>query len=165
MDLSNRYLDLQFPASYSGVDKFFREVKKIHPRATKKSVLQTLRKLPAYTLHKRVTRPKTFRKTWVHAPKDLWQIDLLDFQKYKAENDGFRYCCVIIDCFSKFVWVKPLKNKSAKSIVKSLALLIMTERPVRIMTDQGSEFLNADVNRMLEAFGPKLYYVYSGRYN
>ena len=63
------------------------------------------------------------------------------------------------------MWVKPLKNKSAKSIVKSLALLIMTERPVRIMTDQGSEFLNADVNRMLEAFGPKLYYVYSGRYN
>jgi hypothetical protein len=31
------------------------------------------------------------------------------------------------------------------------------------MVDQGSEFLNSDVNRMLEAFGPKLYYVYSDK--
>ena len=163
MDLSKLYLDTSFPGSYSGADKFFREVKKQYPKSnvTKKKVQQTLRKLEAYSIHKKNIRPKRFRKTWTHAPKDLWQIDLLDLQKFEAENQHFRYLCVVIDCFSRFVWVKPLKNKTSKSIVKSLALLIMTHRPVRIMSDRGSEFMNADVNKMLEAFGPKLYFAYS----
>ena len=95
MNLLKLYSDPQFPGSYSGVDKFFLEVKKLYPRVTKKKVLQTLQKLDAYTLHKRATRPKTFRKTWTHAPKDLWQIDLLDLQKYKSENQGHRYLCVV----------------------------------------------------------------------
>jgi transposase InsO family protein len=163
MNISKLYLDPRFPGSYSGIDKFYREVKKVYPNVTKKSIQQSLQKVKAYSLHKRAIRPKKFRRTWTHAPRDLWQIDLLDFQKFENENDGMRYLCVIIDCFSKFVWVKPLKNKTAKSIVKSLALLIMTERPKRIMCDQGSEFHNSDVNRMLEAFGPKMYYIYSDK--
>ena len=92
----------------------------------------------------------------MYKPRDLWQIDLLDMQKFARENTGFRYLCVIIDCFTKYVWVKPLKNKTAKSVVKALALLLMTERPKLLQADQGSEFFNKDVARMLQAFGPKL---------
>ena len=163
MNLSKLYLDPQFPGSFSGADKFFLAVKNLYPKVTKRKVLQALNRLDPYTLHKRSIRPTKFRRTWTHAPRDLWQIDLLDLQKFKSENEGYRYLCVIIDCFSRFLWVQPLSNKTSKSIVKALALLIMTERPKRIMVDQGSEFLNSDVNRMLEAFGPKLYYVYSDK--
>ncbi len=99
----------------------------------------------------------------LYKPRDLWQIDLLDMQKFQAQNNGFRYLCVIIDCFSKYVWVKPLKNKLSSSIVKALALLLMTERPKLLQADQGSEFFNKDVARMLEAFGPKLYHTYSDK--
>lgn len=120
-----------------------------------------LSKLNTYSLHKRITKPKRFRRTWTFAPKDLWQIDLLDLQKFKKENKGYRYLCVIIDTFSKFVWTKSLLDKTGKSLVKALALLIMNERPKRIMADKGTEFYNTNVRKMLEAFGPKLYYVYS----
>ncbi len=99
----------------------------------------------------------------MYKPRDLWQIDLLDMQKFASQNSGFRYMCVVIDCFSKFLWVKPLKNKTAKSIVKALALLLMTERPKLLQADQGSEFFNKDVTRMLQAFGPKLYHTYSDK--
>ena len=37
----------------------------------------------------------------------------------------------------------------------------MTERPKHLQADQGTEFFNKDVARMLEAFGPKLYHSYS----
>jgi len=84
-------------------------------------------------------------------------------QKFARENQGFRYICVIIDCFSKFVWIKPLKNKTGKATVKALALLLMNERPKHIQADEGSEFFNRDVTRMLEAFGPKLYHSYSDK--
>ena len=115
----------------------------------------------AYTLHKPIKKPKKYRSTIVFRPRDLWQIDLLDFQKFSSVNNGFKYLCVIIDCFTKYVWVKPLKNKRGVSVVKALALLLMNERPKLIQADQGTEFFNKNVRKMLEAFGPRLYHTYS----
>ena len=162
MDLKKLYLDPKFPGSYSGAYKFYQEVKNIHPKVTLKKVNEFLKSQDAYTLHKRTRKPK-FRRTLVFKPRDLWQIDLLDMQKYSKENDGYRYICVIIDCFSRYVWVKPLKNKTGKTTVKALALLLMNERPKLIQADQGTEFFNRDVKRMLEAFGPKLYHTYTDK--
>ena len=162
MDLKKFYLDPKFPGSYSGAYKFYQEVKNIHPKVTLKKVNEFLKSQDAYTLHKRTRKPK-FRRTLVFKPRDLWQIDLLDMQKYSKENDGYRYICVIIDCFSRYVWVKPLKNKTGKAKVKALALLLMNERPKLIQADQGTEFFNRDVKRMLEAFGPKLYHTYTDK--
>ena len=162
MDLKKFYLDPKFPGSYSGAYKFYQEVKNIHPKVTLKKVNEFLKSQDAYTLHKRTRKPK-FRRTLVFKPRDLWQIDLLDMQKYSKENDGYRYICVIIDCFSLYVWVKPLKNKTGKATVKALALLLMNERPKLIQADQGTEFFNRDVKRMLEAFGPKLYHTYTDK--
>ena len=162
MDLKKFYLDPKFPGSYSGAYNFFQEVKNIHPKVTLKKVNEFLKSQDAYTLHKRTRKPK-FRRTLVFKPRDLWQIDLLDMQKYSKENDGYRYICVIIDCFSRYVWVKPLKNKTGKATVKALALLLMNERPKLIQADQGTEFFNRDVKRMLEAFGPKLYHTYTDK--
>ena len=162
MDLKKFYLDPKFPGSYSGAYKFYQEVKNIHPKVTLKKVNEFLKSQDAYTLHKRTRKPK-FRRTLVFKPRDLWQIDLLDMQKYSKENDEYRYICVIIDCFSRYVWVKPLKNKTGKATVKALALLLMNERPKLIQADQGTEFFNRDVKRMLEAFGPKLYHTYTDK--
>ena len=162
MDLKKFYLDPKFPGSYSGAYKFYQEVKNIHPKVTLKKVNEFLKSQDAYTLHKRTRKPK-FRRTLVFKPRDLWQIDLLDMQKYSKENDGYRYICVIIDRFSRYVWVKPLKNKTGKATVKALALLLMNERPKLIQADQGTEFFNRDVKRMLEAFGPKLYHTYTDK--
>ena len=162
MDLKKFYLDSKFPGSYSGAYKFYQEVKNIHPKVTLKKVNEFLKSQDAYTLHKRTRKPK-YRRTLVFKPRDLWQIDLLDMQKYSAENNGYRYICVIIDCFSRYVWVKPLKNKTGKATVKALALLLMNERPKLIQADQGTEFFNRDVKRMLEAFGPKLYHTYTDK--
>ena len=162
MDLKKFYLDPKFPGSYSGAYKFYQEVKNIHPKVTLKKVNEFLKSQDAYTLHKRTRKPK-FRRTLVFKPRDLWQIDLLDMQKYSKENDGYRYICVIIDCFSRYVWVKPLKNKTGKATVKALALLLMNERHKLVQADQGTEFFNRDVKRMLEAFGPKLYHTYTDK--
>ena len=161
MKLSKLYSDPDFPGSFSGADRFYHEVVKLHPQTTRKQIVRFLKTQKAYTLHKRIRKPRKYRRTLTYGPRDLWQIDLLDLQKFKNENKQYRYLCVIIDCFSKFVWVKPLKNKTAASIVKALSLLLMMERPKHLQADQGSEFFNKQVAKMLQAFGPKLYYSYS----
>ena len=163
MDLFKLYHNTKFSGSYSGVRNFYKEVKNLYPDITLKEIKDFLKTQDTYTFHKRTRKPRKYRRTLVFRPRDLWQIDLLDMQKYSAENEGYRYICVIIDCFSRFVWVKPLKNKTGKLIVKALALLLMNERPKLIQADQGTEFFNRDVKRMLEAFGPKLYHTYTDK--
>ena len=163
MNLKKLYHDSKFPGSYSGAQNFYREVKNTYPKVSQKKVQEFLKSQDTYAFHKRTRKPKQYRRTLVFSPRDLWQIDLLDMQKYSSENKGYRYICVIIDCFSRFVWVKPLKTKTGKSIVKALALLLMNERPKLIQADQGTEFFNKDVKRMLEAFGPKLYHTYTDK--
>ena len=163
MDLSKLYTDPSFPGSYGGLERFYNAVKDRFPNVTRSEVQEFLKSHDSYTLHKGIRKPRKYRRTLVFAPRDLWQIDLLDMQKYARENRGYRYMCVIIDCFSKFMWIKPLKSKRGKETVKALALLLMTERPNKIQADQGSEFFNKNFATMLEAFGPKLYHSYSDK--
>ena len=87
----------------------------------------------------------------------------MDMQRYAKENKGFKYICIVINCFTKFAWIKPLKSKTATQVVKSLSLLLMTERPNLLQADQGTEFFNKNFSKMLEAFGPKLYHTYSDK--
>ena len=87
----------------------------------------------------------------------------MDMQGYSKKNNGYKYICVIIDCFTKFVWIKPLKSKTAAHVVKGLSLLLMTERPNLPQADQGTEFFSKGFSKMLEAFGPKLYHTYSDK--
>ena len=42
---------------------------------------------------------------------EIWSIDLADLSDYKTSNNkGFRYIFIIIDNFSKYLWVIALKR-------------------------------------------------------
>ena len=155
MNLSKLYLDPKFPGSFRGPERFYLEVSKLYPQITRKKIREFLKSQDVYTLHKHIRKPRKTRRILAFYPRDLWQMDLLDLQKYKRQNRFFRYLCVIIDCFTRFVWVKPLKNKRGRSVVQALSLLIMNETPKLLHCDSGTEFMNKDVKKMLEAFGPR----------
>ena len=59
-------------------------------------------------------------------------------------NRGFRFLLFIIDIFSKYIWVIPLKDKKGVSIVNDFQkILDKSERkPNKIWVDKGSEFYN-----------------------
>ena len=66
---------------------------------------------------------------------DLWQpsqedIDILG---------GIKYFYEIIDHFSKFLWIEPLKNKDAETILNCFKKYIMINRKCKIyQTDRGT---------------------------
>ena len=59
-------------------------------------------------------------------------------------NKGFRVLLCIIDIFSKYVWVVPLKDKKGISIVNAFQKIV--DKPERksnkIRVDKGREFYN-----------------------
>ena len=66
---------------------------------------------------------------------EIWSIDLADMVDYKKSNNkGFRYMFVIIDNYSKYLWVIPLKNKYSQTITNEFSNILTTSKrkPLKI---------------------------------
>ena len=59
------------------------------------------------------------RRVVVEGIDDQFDIDLASLIYYADENDGYKYLLVVIDIFSRYRWVEPLKDKTANEIVKA----------------------------------------------
>ena len=76
---------------------------------------------------------------------EIWSIDLADFSDYKTSNNkGYRYIFIIIDNYSKYLLIIPLKNKYSQSITNEFSKILTTSKrkPLKIESDRGSEFYN-----------------------
>ena len=84
-------------------------------------------------------------KTDVYHIDSIWSLDILDLKDYGHENNrGYRYVLVIIDNFSKFGWITPLKNKNLQTIEDFFENILISSnrRPNLIETDRGKFFYN-----------------------
>jgi len=102
-----------------------------------------------YTLHKQVKR--NFKRNPVIASyvDEQWQADLVDMKEFESQNDGYKYLITIIDIFSKYAWVYPLKDKSAVEVTKTLKKFFKLRKPSKFQTDQGKEFVNSSVKKLM----------------
>ena len=65
-------------------------------------------------------------------------------------------------CFSKYVWVIPLKDKKGVSIVNGFQKMISEGRkPSKIWVDQGSEFYNNSFKDFLKINNIEMYSTYN----
>ena len=114
-----------------------------------------LRSNEIHSKFKQVTKRKfPRRKIITRFPFELFQADLIEYPKYKYQNNRFVYCLVIIDCFTKFVWVKPMKTKTAEETAKAFDSIFkdFDEHPVNLMTDSGLEFFNSKVRQVMSSY-------------
>jgi hypothetical protein len=81
---------------------------------------------------------------------DQWAVDLVDMNpKVAKENNGFRYMLTVVDAFSKYAWVVPLRTKT--KIKEALEEIFEKSGriPTRIQADKGTEFYNKEVQPFL----------------
>ena len=50
----------------------------------------------------------------------IWAADLADMKAFEKDNDGYTFLLLVIDIFSKYGWIVPLKNKKGVSVAKAL---------------------------------------------
>ena len=55
---------------------------------------------------------------------NIWGADLADMQLISKFNERFRFLLCVIDIFSKYAWVVPLKDKKGVSIAKAFQKLL-----------------------------------------
>ena len=66
-------------------------------------------------------------------------------------NKGIRFFLCVIDIFSKYAWVVPLKDKKGTSIVKAFQGILKqsNRKPNKTWVEKGSEFYNAYFKKWL----------------
>ena len=62
-------------------------------------------------LHKPIIRKFKERKVRSSFRDNIWGVDLADMQLLSKFNKGLRFLLCVIDIFSKYDWVIPLKDK------------------------------------------------------
>ena len=95
-------------------------------------------------LHQPIIRKFNKRKVYSQFKDNIWGGDLADMQSLSRKNKGIKYLLCVIDLYSKYAFVIPLKDKKGISIVNAFDKIIKqcNRKPNKILLDQGGEFYN-----------------------
>ena len=111
----------------SMVYKFFdKETKASGVTLANKSAIKSIpqNEQLAEELHKPIIT-KLKKRGALSAFKDnIWTPDLADMQLISKCNKGFRFLLCVIDIYSKYAWVVPLKDKKGVSIVNAFQSIL-----------------------------------------
>ena len=105
----------------------------------------------ACELHNLVQRRFDKRTVFAKQIDDIWPADLVDMSPFSRSNKGYKYLLTVVDVFSKYGWIVPLKSQTGKEVAQAFRKLFLAGRPSRLWTDMGSEFYNQQLQAVLTA--------------
>ena len=82
-------------------------------------------------------------------------------QVFARYNKGVKYLLTVIDVFSKFAWVVPLKDKTGKSVTEAFSKIIDTRLPKHLWVDEGTEFFNKTFKQFLDDNKINMYHTFN----
>ena len=114
----------------------------------------------ANELHKPITKNFSKRNLISNGIDKIWAADLVEMQKFSEWNMGIKYLLMVIDVFSKYGWIKPLKDKKTESVSKAFNEIFekSKRKPQMLWTDKGSEFISKHFKEFLKKAGIKMYH-------
>ena len=146
--LIERYHDPREPGALGGLQRFAAAQK----RSTKK-VREVLENDLGYTLHKPRRRRFPTLPVLVFNIDQQWIIDLIEVQNISKYNRGYRYLMTVIDAFSKYAWVEPVKSKTGKAVTEAFKKILKRakgRKPTNLQSDDGKEFYNSTFQTLLK---------------
>lgn len=124
-----------------GVGKFYEIVSDLYLNISVNAVRRFLKNQPAYQLTQPyrnvVSKPVLATKV-----NGRWMIDLVDFNPLKGSNNNYRYVLTCIDVMTRYLFTRPLKEKTAEAVRAALEQIAEEAEatPDILQSDQGGEF-------------------------
>lgn len=128
---------------------------KINP--TKKEELSDQKQYAKELLHKAIKKFRR-RKVVVYSIDDVYSIDLADVSNMSHDNAGVKFLLVVVDCYSHFAWVIPLKNKNKSTVLDAFKSL--KTMPRKLWGDQGGEWVNKEFEAFCAQHNVGLYHTF-----
>lgn len=138
----NELLDTLYKSNdyyINNITAFYKAVREKYGNITRKECEEYLTNNPQYQLQ--VKKPRTSAPIVALFPNKLWNCDLIDMGEH--HKDGYyRYIFVIVDVFSRRIFLQALTNKEARTCKTALDTII-TRVGIQcklLMADNGGEF-------------------------
>ena len=106
----------------------------------------------AEELHRPIKRKFEKRRVLVSGIDKIWAADLADMIAFKDYNQGYKFLLLVIDIFSKYGWIIPLRNKKGETVAEALKTIFKERKPEKMWTDKGTEFKNDIVRELIEIY-------------
>ncbi len=122
-------------------------------------ITESLEHADTYTLHREYKKPKTYNPFYCYERRVRFQADLIDISSLHTSNRGTRYLLLVIDEFSRKIWVLPLTRKSGKITADAFEDWIRhmeldesgwEEKQKKVLHDNGTEFFNVHVRELFQ---------------
>jgi transposase InsO family protein len=158
--LSSIYYDPKKAGSFAGAVKLFEQAKKDGQNLKLSQIEKWLNMQETYTLYKRPQQVAQRSEVQTLYPGFLLDSDLMSMQGVSSHNKGFTFVLVVIDVFSRFLWARAIQNKEGKTVSKKLTEIFDTipYKIERFRTDNGSEYKNSWVKKVLSSRSVKIQY-------
>jgi len=115
-------------------------------------VKDILAEIDTYTKHREFKQPKQYNPYYIYSRREQVQADLIDIRQLRQDNDGVQYLLVIINSFSRKLYVYPLQSKNAQDVSTAFQQWFNIQPnviPRNILTDAGTEFTNRRVKALM----------------
>ena len=150
------YFNPKHPGSFAGPDKLKKILSDEGYSVGRHRIKKWLQNQDAYSLQRNVNTKFKRPRVVTTGIDDLWDMDLADVSNLKSYNDNILYFLIVIDVFSRYLWLVPLKNKQHNGIIEALrGIFSKGRKPYRIRSDKGSELKNKWVKSFLTQSGVK----------
>jgi hypothetical protein len=151
--LERIYKNPRHPGSFSGPLKLYQAVKNEGKFIIGQSRIRNwLKGNSTYTFNRIAHRKFKRNHVIVEGVDALWDADLIDLSFYKLKNEGYCYILLMIDIFTRYTYLRPLKTKSSVDVIEAMTSIFDKGRvPNTLRTDKGREFSNVKVSAFYEA--------------
>ena len=118
----------------------------------------------AEELHKPVIKKFKRRKVYARFKDNIWAADLAEMESLSSKNKNVKYLLCVIDVFTKYAWVKPLKDKKVKTVSNAFIKIVSesNRKPNQLLVDQGREFCNKLMQEWLDNNDILMYSTHEG---
>src|SRR4051812_22617364 len=98
-----------------GAQSLYQKAKEQDPSNKRKDVEAWLKRQEVSQVHAPRKEVKHYYPIKSNYPDHIWQIDLMDVSAQAHNNHGVNFLLVAIDIFTRFAWVRQLRNKESKT--------------------------------------------------
>ena len=107
---------------------------------------------------------KSIIKVYSSLKDNIWSVNLADIQLISKLNKVIRFLLYVLDIFSKYAWVVPLKDKKALTIINVFQKILndsmklhSKRKPNKIWLHKGSELGKSSFKKWLKDNDMKMY--------
>ena len=130
---------------YGSVNDTFKQAYKIDPSIKLSNVREHLNKYQHRQTHFQHKKHNSFV-----SPRPLFGIEIgsVDMSTKASGNEGFRYGCVVIDNFTRYAWVVPIKTKKPHDVTRARQeIMYKIGVPIQLYSDREGSFNNVEFIR------------------